>query len=131
MGWAVRTSISGPDPRVEWLEAVQRRERRLLLEIRTISLTLAQALRDLDAHEDLSDEGRSATRREWCERAREMLGRVASESRHLQRITSRLCPQGQNRQEELLLAEIGQSRERSRTALRAARRRLRDAERAA
>ena len=66
---------------------IVRQQRRLILETRTLTITLRSAIADMDADPTLTDAERTAARREWCERVRVLLQDVRARSMQLATLT--------------------------------------------
>ena len=80
------TIASEPDSRGQ----IIMRQRRLSLEIRTVTVTLATALQDLDREGEISLAERVAMRREWCERASVLLQDVRARSFRIGQLTAEI-----------------------------------------
>jgi hypothetical protein len=69
-----------------------REQRRMTLEIRTLTVSLRGALADLDIDPTLSTEERVLIRRGWCERVAILLQDIRVRSMRIQRLTNESGP---------------------------------------
>ncbi len=82
------------DPRGtdEELRYLIRQQRRIILEARTVSVTLQSALRQLEGvHPVLSVDDRIVLRRQWCERASSLLLEVRAHSARIAAVTEQVA----------------------------------------